>query len=223
MLNLTLSSWCGSLQPDIAHSIGVSRQLSQRGIRWPVSHNRIASSWCRSIEFAWFFVIRWQVTSFQMIAGSSLIFFQCTGNKFCLWAVLLTFWFQADFKREHSASFYKQGSQLPSSRLFLLTTKKLWLCSPWSRVGHALRLIFFPIDQNLTGEFIRKCKQLLETCLLILFLTRSTKWNTAAIKILLIFTAGLFIEFLVEKRATCQSHRKSSFSKFTDSSVVLCG
>ena len=45
------------------------------------------------IEVENFFeVFCWQVTSFQMIAGSSS-FFSCIGNKLCLWAGLLRFWF----------------------------------------------------------------------------------------------------------------------------------
>ena len=42
------------------------------------------------------------------------------------------------------------------------------------------------------------------------FSYHGTKWNTAAIKSLLLFMAGLFIGFLVEKCVTCQS-RKSDF------------
>ena len=98
---------------------------------------------------------------------------------------------------------------------------------PWSRVGHALRPIFMlwlvKIWQvSSCGKFM----QHLETCLLwqlkltefcvnlwcflMFFPTGCTKWNTAAIKSLLLFMAGLFIGFLVEKWVACQS-RKSDF------------
>ena len=83
------------------------------------------------------------------------------------------------------------------------------------------------IGQNLTGEFIcRKFIQHLKTCLLwqqkltkffvnlwcfsLSFSTGCIKWNTAAINSLLLFMAGLFIEFLVEKCVACQSW-KSDF------------
>ena len=47
-------------------------------------------------------------------------------------------------------------------------------------------------------------------CFLLSFPTGCTKWNTAAINSLLLFMAGLFTEFLVEKCAACQS-QKSDF------------
>ena len=47
-------------------------------------------------------------------------------------------------------------------------------------------------------------------CFLLSFSTGCIKWNTAAINSLLLFMAGLFIEFLVEKCAACQSW-KSDF------------
>ena len=85
---------------------------------------------------------------------------------------------------------------------------KLWLVKNW--------------QVSSCGKFM----QHLETCLpiaeldrvlchLVMFLTvfstSCTKWNTAAFKILLLFMAGLFIGFLVEKCAACQSHWKSDF------------
>ena len=48
----------------------------------------------------------------------------------CLCAAQLKFWFQTDLGRENSASYYRQKDSC------------FWLCSPWSRVGHALRPIF---------------------------------------------------------------------------------
>ena len=77
------------------------------------------------------------------------------------------------------------------------------------------------IGQKLTGEFMRKiyaASWKLFTlraeadrvlCQLVMYLTvfstGCTKWNTAAIKSLLLFMAGLFIWFLVEKCVACQN------------------
>ena len=74
------------------------------------------------------------------------------------------------------------------------------------------------IGQNLTGQFMRNLLWQLKLtefcvnlwCFLMSFSTGCTKWNTAAIKSLLLFMAGLFIGFLVEKCVACQS-RKSDF------------
>ena len=99
--------------------------------------------------------------------------------------------------------------------------------------GHALDTLYV----KCMGSYWSKCESWvpaekfikhLETCLLIaeaerllchlvMFLnaflrfTGCTKWNTAVFKILLLFMAGLFIRFLVEKCAPCPSHRKSDF------------
>ena len=88
------------------------------------------------------------------------------------------------------------------------------------------------IGQKLTGEFMRKIyaaswklftlraeadRVLCELVMyLTVFSTGCTKWNTAAIKSLLLFMAGLFIGFLVEKCVACENSvirfRISSFS-----------
>ena len=52
-----------------------------------------------------FEVIHWQVTSSQMIAGSSLIFFKVMWNMSCISAVQLKFLFQTDLGRENSRKF----------------------------------------------------------------------------------------------------------------------
>ena len=101
-----------------------------------------------------FAVIRWQVTSFQMIAGSSCIFFLIHMNYVFFFSVQLKFWFKTDLGPENSASYYRQDSCF-------------WLCSPWSRVGHALRPFFMlwlvKIWQvSSCGKFM----QYLESCLL---------------------------------------------------------
>ena len=75
-------------------------------ITWPYRGLR---SWL--IEFACFLklspdklvVFKWSQAGFQL--------FKCTGNKVCLWAALWKFWFQTDFRRRNSDSFYRQGSK----------------------------------------------------------------------------------------------------------------
>ena len=140
----------------------------------------------RPTEFNCFFEnIRWQVTAFQMIAGSSPIFFKWMWNKLCSWASPLKFWFRADLRRENSAGFYMQ------SLLTFLTT-----VTRWSRSSSSFYAL---IGQNLTGEFMRKMYAASGTCFLItdrvlcrqlvMFLTVFFHWtykmNTAAIKVLL--------------------------------------
>ena len=93
------------------------------------------------IKVKYFFeVIHWPVNSFQMIAGSSSVFLKCIGNKLCLWATLLKFWFQTDLRRENSASHYRQGRQ---SLLTFLTMVMCWSCSPSN--------FYTLIGQNLIG------------------------------------------------------------------------
>ena len=100
-----------------------------------------------------FEVIRWEVTSFQMIAGS-VQFFKCPRNKLCLWAALLNFWFQTDFGRENSANSYKQGGQLAL----------LSVVNPWSCFMSHFSLRSVKIWQvSSCGKFM----QHLENCLLI--------------------------------------------------------
>ena len=101
---------------------------------------------CRPIEVKYFFeVIRLQVTSFQMIAGSSLFLLKFMWNMLCLCAAQLRFWFQTDFGRENSATYYRQGRQLLLTLLTMVTR--------WSRSTSNLYALF---GQNLTGEFMRK-------------------------------------------------------------------
>ena len=114
----------------------------------------------------------------------------------CLCAAQLKFWFQTDLGRENSASCYRQGRQLPLTFLTMVTR--------WSR---STSNFYALIGQNLTGEFMRKIMQHLETCLLwqlkltefcvnlwcfkLSFSSGCTKWNTVAIKSLLLFMASL--------------------------------
>ena len=98
----------------------------------------------RPTEFECFFeVIRWQVATFQMIAGSSSIFLKCIWNKSCSWAALLKFCFRTDLGHENSTGFNMQWRQ--SLLTFLRVTR-------WSR---SMSNFYVLIGQNLTGEFMR--------------------------------------------------------------------
>ena len=71
MLPVTLSSYFGSPGENWLHiNVVINRQLSKRGTRWPVSPDRIACSVVEPSRWSIFEVIRWQITSFQMIEGS---------------------------------------------------------------------------------------------------------------------------------------------------------
>ena len=94
----------------------------------------------------------------------------------------------------------------------LVTLYVHFLCCDWSKFErwvHAenlcsiLKLVYFD-SWSLQSFFVNLW------CFLLSFSTGCIKWNTAAINSLLLFMAGLFIEFLVEKCAACQS-RKSDF------------
>ena len=142
---------------------------------------------------------------FQIIAGSSL-FFPMIHMKYVvfmsLWPrkvkILNSNW---PLTRKFTHFFKNKGGE----DLFL----------PWSRVGHALRPIFVLwLVKIWQGSSCGKFMQHLESCLLwqsfvstceLSFSTGCTKWNTAAIKSLLLSMAGLFIGFLVEKCVACQN------------------
>ena len=113
--------------------------------RLTVSRAQVSSHWVR----VFFEVIRWQVASFQMIAGSSSIFFKCIWNKSCSWAVRL----RSDAKIQLAFT-CREGN-------------RFWLFSQKSRVDHTLRSIFtlwlVKIWQVSSCE---KFMQRLETCLL---------------------------------------------------------
>ena len=103
-----------------------------------------------------FEAIRWQVISFQVIAGSSSIFLKFIWNILCLCAAQLKFWFQtltSDAKIQPAVTGRENSC--------------FWLFSPWSRVGYILlpicMLWLVKIWQlSLWGKFM----QHLEPCLL---------------------------------------------------------
>ena len=81
--------------------------------------------------WVFFEVTRWQVTSFQMIADSSL-FLKKNSYEICCVYVPHNKYF--DFKRTSVAKIQRAITGSEDSCF--------WLFSPWSRVGHALRPIF---------------------------------------------------------------------------------
>ena len=101
--------------------------------------------------------IRWQVTCFQMIAGSSLCFKKFIWNMFCLCRygpTLLRYCCKTDLGRKNSASYLK----IQAGKTFFL---------PWLRVGHALRQIFMLLLDKIWQESsCGKFMQHLESCLL---------------------------------------------------------
>ena len=90
-------------------------------------------------------VIRWQVTNFQMIAGSSSIFLKkFIWNKLCLCAALLIFWFQTDLGGTSEAKIQPAvtGREVQLLLIFLMTVTR------WSRCSSNFYAL---IGQNLTG------------------------------------------------------------------------
>ena len=104
MFTLTLCSYFGS--PLIAYQC--CDQLTAVKTRHPLTSITVSRAQV-STHPGWVFfeVFRWQVTSFQMTAGS---FFLFIWNMLCLChygPALLKFWFQTDLGRENSASYLK--------------------------------------------------------------------------------------------------------------------
>ena len=128
MFNLTLSSYIGSTGKLILHTYCTSmlsidscqNRVSSEQYDMTVSRAQVSTHRGR----AFFEVIRWQVTSFQMIAGSSLIFLSCKWNMFC-------YNYNLDFKLTSEAKIQP-----------VFTGREdgcFWLFSLWSCVGHALQ------------------------------------------------------------------------------------
>ena len=125
-------------------------QLTAVKTRYPL----ISITWqyrglrCRPIEVEYLFeVIRWQVTSFQMIAGSRLFFKKFIWNMLCLChydPALLRVWFQTNLGREYSASYL----EIQAGRAFSYHGQAL--------VPRFTSNVYALIGQSLTGEFKRK-------------------------------------------------------------------
>ena len=119
--------------------------------------------------------------------------------------VLLTFWFQPDLGRENLVSHLKiqAGKTDEVVPIFLLWLVQIWQVNSCCKFMQHLESCL--LWQLKLTEF---CVNL--WCLQLSFSTGCTTWNTVASKSLLLFMDGLFIGFLVEKCAACQS-RKSDF------------
>ena len=161
----------------------INWQLSKQGIRWPASPDRIADSGINPSRSSILEVICWQVTSFQVIAGSS--FFILFYEICCVYVPLsinFNFKLTSDTKIQPAITGREDSC--------------FWLFSPWSRVGHALRPIFMLwLVKIIKGEFMRKiyaaswilftltakADRIVSTCdaLNCFFSTGCTKWNSA--------------------------------------------
>ena len=184
---------------------------------WPVSPDRIAGSGVdpsRSITFL-------RLSSDKLLvfkwSQAEVYFLKKLYEICCVYVTMapqVRFWFQTNHGRENSASCLKiqAWKTLSYHGHALVTLCAQFLCSGWSKFDrwvHAenlcsiLKLVYF--DNWSWQSFVSTCDVFLMS-----FSTGCTKWNTAAIKSLLLFMAGLFIGFLVEKYVACQS-RKSDF------------
>ena len=121
-------------------------QLSKQGIRWPVSHYRIAGLGVDSFCLRVFLKLSAdKLLVFQMIAGSSSSFLNARGKSSKVVLMSRSINILIDSGRENSASFYRREGSC------------FWLFSPWSLIGHAPSSHFHAlIAQNLTGGFLRK-------------------------------------------------------------------
>ena len=131
----------------------------------------------------------------------------------------LTFWFQTDLGRENSVSHLKVQAgkteafhfshhshaliTLYDRPIFMLWLVKIWQVSSCRKfIQHFETCLLWQL--KLTEFFVNLW------WFLLYFSTGCAKWNTAAINSLVLFMAGLSIEFLVEECAACQSW-KSDF------------
>ena len=81
---------------------------------------------------------------------------KCRWNILCLCVAQLKFWFQTDLGRENLASNCRRRED-----------SSFWLCSPWSRVGHALHpIIMLWLVKIWQVSSYGKFMQHLESCLL---------------------------------------------------------
>ena len=138
---------------------------------------------CRPIDVEYFFqVIRWQVTSFQKMAGSSLFFEKFIWNMLCLChygPALLRFWFQTNLGRESSASYLEiQAGKIFSYQGYALVTLYVqFLCSDWSKFDRWVRA------ENLCS---------------ILKLVYSWSWQSFVSKLVMFLT--VFFHWMYQKR-----------------------
>ena len=137
---------------------------------------------------------------------------------------LLRVWFWTDLGRKNSASFLKiQGGKTFSYHGHALDRLYVqFLCSDWPKFDrwvHAENLCSILKLVHIGSWSWQSFVSTLMMMFLTALSTGCTKWNAAAIKSLLLFMAGLFIRFLVEKCVACKNSvirfRMASFSFFT--------
>ena len=138
MFTLTLSSYFGSPGESwLQINVVINWQLSKQGIRWPLSPDRIAGSGFDPSRSSIFlklsadnlFVFKWSQAHVYFC-------FKFISNMLCLCQyrpALLRFWFQTDFRRKNSASFFKiQARKTFSYHGHVLVTLHVqFLCSDW--------------------------------------------------------------------------------------------
>ena len=119
-------------------------RLSNYRIHWPPSPDRSAGSGIGPLSSRVFEVIRWQVTTFQIIAGSSSIFSAHRKQEVVFMSrnikLLISNWSRT-----------REFSQLLQTGKLLLTF--LTKVTRWSRSTSNFCIL---IGQNLTGEFMLK-------------------------------------------------------------------
>ena len=195
------SSWIISMGQLTA----VKSRYPLTNITWPYRGLR-----CRPIEVECFLeVIRWQVI----------------WNMLCLChysPALLRFWFQTNLGRENSASYLEilAGKTFSCQGHTVDTLYVQFLCSDWSKFDRSVHADNLCIILNLVYFDGWSWQSFVSTCVVFncLFLLDVQKWNTAAIKSILLFVASLFWFFGWEMRRLSKSQiwfRMASFSFFT--------
>ena len=133
-------------------NVVINWQLSKQGTR----QYHLTVSWAQVSTHpgrVFFEVIRWQVTTFQMMAGAFFLI-----HMKYVFISLLTFWFQTDLGCENSASYLKMQAGKTDAFHFshhshaLVTPHVQFLCYDWSKFDrwvHAenvcsiLKLVYF--------------------------------------------------------------------------------
>ena len=153
MFNLTLSSWSGwHRKTNIAHilhiNVVINWQLSEQGIRWPVSPDLIAGSCVGPSRSSIFLklsadkllVFKWSQAQvyFFLIHMKYVVFYMCRTIK-----ILISNW-----PRKLKFSQFLQAGKTCQLLLTFLTK-----VTRWSR---STSNFYALIGQNLTGEFMRK-------------------------------------------------------------------
>ena len=193
-------------------NVVINWQLSKQGIRWPVPPDRIAGSGVHPSRSSIFWSYPLTIYSFSNDRRLTFTFFsKFISNMFCLCqyrrasprtiTILISNWPPT----HNSASLFKiqAGKTFSYHGHVLVALDVQFLCSDWLNLtGEFMRKIYAASSKlfTLTAEADRVLSQLVMLFTVFFhFSTGCTKWNTAAIKSVLLFMAGLFIGFLVKK------------------------